>query len=967
MTILDAQWIVDAPGMASLIREYDWASTSIGPLEFWPASLRTATNLMLALPEPISILWGVNHVQLHNDAYVGIAGDRYAKLLGKCAVKAWLEASGHNPADIFRQVFLGTAVVVDEENDPSEPGRGPVANSACTGIFLPIRDESGKIAGIYHRLNEPNHATSQVVQMRARASRHIFRAETIEALRSLSTPAEIMALVASRLGPFLQVDRAGYYKVDGDHFVITEEWRTPSSIDMRGRHPMANFGEELAARLRANESVRFDDTRRVPEADAFAAIGSLAVLTVPVHYGGVWAGGLHLHQARVRPWSDDEVALVREIAVQAWAAVERSRSEKRLRSNEERYRALFNTIDDALCVIELVDGPKGRLSDYVHVQANPAYEANSGLPDIVGRRARDVIGDEADTWVETFRNVLLSGKPVRFERLLGATGRHLEVAAFRVQSGEKYQVAVIFKDVSGRKLAEDALKSLNATLEQQVSQRTSERDRMWDTSPDLMLVIDFHGFIRRTNPAWTAVLGYVSDELVGRHINEFVVASDHADTIDAYESAAKGDKPRIENRYRHKDGSLRWISWTAAPAGEVTYATGRDVTAERKRQTELEAAQEQLRQSQKMEALGQLTGGVAHDFNNLLTPIIGLLDKLVRQGTGSERDQRLIDIALQAAERGKVLVERLLAFSRRQPLQPVAVDVVSLVKGVASLLGATLGPMIDLRVDLADDLPPATADPNQLEMALLNLAVNARDAMQDGGSLAIVASRESIRTQHRSDVRPGHYVRISVVDTGSGMDEATVRRAIEPFFSTKGVGKGTGLGLSMVHGLVKQLNGGLTIDSVPGSGTTIQIWLPISPKVIDRESGYRDSNLVRSTCGTVLLIDDEELVRVSIADMLAEIGYNVVEAVSAESALEMINGGLLPNVIVTDHLMPGMSGVQLARELKISQPELPILIASGFAEAEGVAPDIARLTKPFTAAKLAATLAALLATRQRGG
>jgi signal transduction histidine kinase/CheY-like chemotaxis protein len=386
----------------------------------------------------------------------------------------------------------------------------------------------------------------------------------------------------------------------------------------------------------------------------------------------------------------------------------------------------------------------------------------------------------------------------------------------------------------------------------------------------------------------------------------------------------------------------------------------KDLSSRLHAEAELAQAQEALRQSQKLESMGQLTGGVAHDFNNLLTPIIGSLDMLVRKGLGSERERRLIDGALQSAERAKTLVQRLLAFARRQPLQPSAVDLPRLITEMAGLIGSTLGPNIDVQVKLGTDMPPANADPNQLEMALLNLAVNARDAMPDGGVLTIKAKRESVDAHHRTGLRPGEYVVLCVTDTGTGMDEETRARAIEPFFSTKGIGKGTGLGLSMVHGLAGQLGGTLMIDSVLGEGTTIELWLPVSHALLDVEDAQTMSPKQRQRRGKALLVDDEELVRMSTADMLIDLGFDVIEAASGEEALRITHGAASPAVLVTDHLMPGMSGADLARTLRASIPDLPVLIVSGYAEAEGLSPEFPRLTKPFRSAELAASLAAML-------
>ena len=515
------------------------------------------------------------------------------------------------------------------------------------------------------------------------------------------------------------------------------------------------------------------------------------------------------------------------------------------------------------------------------------------------------------------------------------------------------------------RVSEARLRQLNETLEAQVAARSAERDRLWNLSQDMLARADYGGMMSAVSPAWTQILGWSEADLLTRRYATLMHPDDRPATLAAIARMAETRQPsRFENRIATRDGRWKPIEWTVAPEpdGVNFIAVGRDLSLTKAREAELEAVQEALRQSQKMEAMGQLTGGVAHDFNNLLTPIVGVLDMLQRKGLGGEREQRLIAGAAQSAERVKVLVQRLLAFARRQPLQPVAVDIARLVKNMADLVASTTGPQIKVVVDAADELPPAKADPNQLEMALLNLAVNARDAMPDGGTLRISASADTIRPGDNPAVRSGRYVRLSVADTGVGMDEATRARAIEPFFSTKGVGKGTGLGLSMVHGLASQLGGALTIKSKLGLGTNIELWLPQTEAEPEASVAAHDGEPVHRR-GTALLVDDEELVRLSTADMLIDLGYRVIEATSAEQALRVIANGTGVDLIVTDHLMPGMSGTDLARKIHESRPDLPVLVISGYAEVDGIAADLPRLSKPFRKDELSASLGALALSR----
>jgi PAS domain S-box-containing protein len=381
-----------------------------------------------------------------------------------------------------------------------------------------------------------------------------------------------------------------------------------------------------------------------------------------------------------------------------------------------------------------------------------------------------------------------------------------------------------------------------------------------------------------------------------------------------------------------------------------------EATAERERMLA------QLHEAQKLETIGQLTGGVAHDFNNLLTPIVGSLDLLRRRMDGDDRAHRLISGALQAADRAKTLVQRLLAFGRRQVLEARPVDVSALVHGMADLITRSIGPQIRFEIEAPKELRAAQIDPNQLELALLNLAVNARDAMPGGGTLRIAVEETDIGAGHPA-LPSGAYIHITVSDTGVGMDEATLRRAVEPFYSTKGLGKGTGLGLSMVHGLAGQSGGALVLKSRPGQGTCADMWLPVASE--DAESSAESASAPASNIDpiTILLVDDEPLVRSATAATLAELGHEVVEAVSGNDALEQLRtGAVVPQLVITDYLMPGMNGAELAREVRRSRPAMPILLLTGYANLEGVAAsDLPILAKPFREADLCAMIERVVA------
>ncbi len=378
------------------------------------------------------------------------------------------------------------------------------------------------------------------------------------------------------------------------------------------------------------------------------------------------------------------------------------------------------------------------------------------------------------------------------------------------------------------------------------------------------------------------------------------------------------------------------------------------------RTREREQAMAQLFEAQKMDTIGQLTGGVAHDFNNLLMAMFGSLELLKKRMKDDPKTQELIENALKGAERGASLTQRLLAFARRQELRREALSIPELVSSFEELLSRTIGPGISLKKELAPDLPPILGDANQLELAMLNLALNARDAMPGGGTLTISARAVSVPDEAAGRLRPGAYVSLSVEDTGHGMDEATQARAAEPFFTTKGLGKGTGLGLSMVHGLAGQLGGALLIESAPGVGTKVELVIPrAEAPAMQPAAAGEDATEAAGRRATVLLVDDDALVSMGTAAMLEDLGHAVLTACSPIEALEVLEASPAIDLVITDYAMPGMNGLELARLIRKTHPALPILLATGYADLAAADRHsvLPRLSKPFRQQDLATAVA----------
>ncbi|WP_445504314.1 PAS domain S-box protein [Microvirga sp. G4-2] len=763
-----------------------------------------------------------------------------------------------------------------------------------------------------------------------------------------------------------------------------------------------------------------------------------------------------------------------------------------LRESEARYRSLFENIDEGFCIIEFLNGPHGPLSDYIHIEANPAYSIHAGIPNVVGQKVREMVPDEAEAWVALYRRVLETGEPTRFERELVATRRYLELAAFRVEPASRRQVAVVFRDVTARKQAELALResearlrALNADLERQVDERTRQRSRTWQVSPDLLGVANATGYVTSLNPAWEQTLGWTQEQIARTPFVDLLHPDDIGPTLAAFDKLRQGEPVlRFENRYRAKDGSYRWISWVAVPEGEEFYCSGRNVTVEKEqaaelaerraeldrlwtlsedmlaradyqgmmsavspawtrvlgwteaelltrpyatfmhpddmnrtlaalahmsetgqptrfenriatqngdwkpiewtvapeaegvnfiavgrdlsivkaREMELAVAQDALRQSQKLEAVGQLTGGVAHDFNNLLTIIKSSTDLLRRPNLADERRRRYVDAISDTVDRASKLTGQLLAFARRQALKPEVFDVPKHVEAITDMLRTVVGARIQIitEVDAHDCF--AQADVSQFETALINMAVNGRDAMNGEGKLNVtVRSMPMLPALRGHAGSPGPFVAVSVSDTGAGIPADRHSQIFEPFFTTKDIGKGTGLGLSQVYGFVKQSGGDVAVVSETGHGATFTIYLPQVEATPEEQVVQWDEAAGVSAEGRgrrVLVVEDNVEVGRFSTQLLQDLGYETTWAANAREALELLGEVDGFDVVFSDVVMPGMGGVELGEEIRRRRPGLPVILTSGYSHvlAEEGRHGFELLHKPYAAEELSRVL-----------
>ncbi|MGN2250661.1 PAS domain-containing protein [Frateuria sp. GZRe14] len=967
----------DGRSMPALVRGHDWSSTPLGPPANWPQGLKTTVGIVLEACQPMLIMWGPQRTCIYNDGYLPILGSKHPAGLGQPAARLWAEI-WETLEPMVAEVFAGRSRWV--EDMPFALAGGPTNDLRWFSFsFTPLRDDNGAVAGL---LTSAMETTGKMLLERQRAAARERQRKLFE---------QAPGFIAVLRGPqheFEFVNHA-FYRLVGQRELIGSTVRDAfPEVEGQGFYELLDEVYRSGERYIASHvPIRLSPAPGQPAVQRYLDFVYAPTVDGSGQVTGIFVEGhdvteAHLSQEALQSHARRQALLIelgdRLRDVQSPAELSHAAGEILGRTLGVS-RAGYGTIDlteETITIERDWNAPGIRsLAGVLHFRDYGRYIENL-------RRGETVVFADAEKDPRTAARaealkaisaqsvvnmpITEDGCFVALLYLNHATAREWtdDELAFIREVGERTRAVI------ERRRAEQEVRELTASLERKVEERTAERDRIWENSRDLLAVVDSAGLFLRINPAWTAILGYAPESLVGQHFLQWVWPEDQTATLDAV--AAGPRLTGFQNRYRHQDGTARWISWSTSAEGGLVYAYGRDVTAERQQAEALRQAQEQLLQAQKMEAVGQLTGGLAHDFNNLLAGISGSLDMMqVRVEQGRTADlQRYLGAAQDASRRAAALTHRLLAFSRRQTLDPHPVDANRLIGGMEELIRRTIGPAVTLEVDHADELWVTLADAHQLENALLNLCINARDAMPEGGQLRIgTANRWLDETSARAlDLVPGDYLELSVSDTGTGMPEEVVARAFEPFFTTKPLGRGTGLGLSMIYGFAKQSGGRVQIQSRLGEGTRVSLLLPrhLGEFPVEEKQAASAGVSILPRGRTVLVVDDEPTVRMLVVDVLGEHGFTVLEACDGAAALEMLRAGMRIDLLVTDVGLPGgLNGRQLADAVRERMPRLKVLFITGFAETTVIGsgqlePGMQVLTKPFVIDQLVARVKSLV-------
>jgi PAS domain S-box-containing protein len=901
----------------------------------------------------------------------------------KATLRGWAVHPDGSPYDLSeypsrRALYQGETVRAE-----------PMAYRRGDGRLIDLEMHAGPVRGETGEIIAAVAVALDVTERHAAEARQAFLFQLQDTLRTLAEPREILTAAATHLGRHLGAARVGYIEIlaDGETMLVTNGY-ADGLPPVNGQFPMAMFGSHHAAQIRRGRTMAYEDV----QADECGArefglkLGTRANVSVPLMRQGRYTGSLYVTHSKPYAWTAQDIALIEEVAARVWDAAERGRAESLLRESEERLRLVMHSTGLGSWEYDAVTGATIRSPRHDEI-----YGYKEPVADWSYERFKTHIPEPDRARLEAgFRAMLEEGKAWDVEcRMVRADGSHgwLKVGA-RAHRGPDGKIARLIgtvADITERKEAEEAAIDTAAKFETLAQTIPS---MVWTSLPD--------GSIDWFNARVPEYCGIPAADMKPDGWSP-VHPDDVVQSTQRWLDAVAAGEPFVcEYRIRRHDGVYRWHVTRAIPIrgadGSITrwIGTSADIQDQknseqaladlnatleqqvRERTEELLAAEATLRQSQKMEAVGQLTGGLAHDFNNLLTGITGSLELMaVRLGQGKLTDlDRYVNLAQGSAKRAAALTHRLLAFSRRQTLDPKPTDINQLVCGMDELIRRTIGPSVTLQVDGAPGLWAVLADPNQLENALLNLCINARDAMPDGGTLRIETRNLILDELDAKELALGaeEYVSLSVSDSGSGMTADVIERAFDPFFTTKPIGEGTGLGLSMVYGFARQSGGQARIYSQPGNGTNVCLYLPRysgGKEGVEPSVGARPA--LRGDGETVLVVDDESSVRALIKEVLEELGYNVLEAEQGAAGLRVLESSQRVDLLVTDVGLPGgMNGRQLADAALVTRPHLKILFITGYAESAVIGagqlkPGMYVLTKPFSLETLGSRIREIIA------
>jgi PAS domain S-box-containing protein len=973
--------------LAEAIAAFDWSKTPLGPIEGWPATIKTTVALMLRSPVPMVSLWGEPGTMIYNDAYSKFAGTRHPALLGSAVREGWPEVADFN--DNIMKVVLGRGETLsyrDFELVLYRSGSAEPEHVWFNLDYSPVLSEDGTPIGVIAIVVVITEAHYAAIELNENQRRLEFLDRLGKETTKTSDADSILAITTRMVGEYLGVTSCAYADMDEDQngFTVRGDWAAPDARHIVGHYRLADFGKMAVENLGAGKPLVINDSLKElapEEAATFQNIGISATICMPLVKEGRLTAMMAINHKAPHVWTAGELALIGEVTERSWAHIERAHSEAEIRANRERLELALAAgsgvgIWDWNIETNLVVADE-RFARLYNVDPELA---KAGAP--IATFFNALHPDDSARVQAEIAAALKTGKPFDSEYRLVQPDGHVRWVVARGQTtlspdGRPNRFPGASFDITARRVAEENLRALNADLERQIVERSSERGTTWQVSPHLLSVIDLEtGRFARINPAWETTLGWAESDMIGAPFADFLHPEDIEKSHGAFEKVAQGLPVfDFENRYRDKNGTYRWLSWVAVPEGNRLFSTARDITAEKENAAALAAAEESLRQSQKMEAVGQLTGGLAHDFNNLLAGMSGSLELIqsrIKQGRFNDIE-RYATAAQGAAKRAASLTHRLLAFSRRQTLTPQPTNVNKLISGIEDLIRRTVGPSIALEVVGTSGIWPTFIDPNQLENALLNLCINSRDAMPTGGRITIETANKWIddAAGRTHEMDPGQYLSVCVTDTGSGMTPDVIAQAFEPFFTTKPIGQGTGLGLSMIYGFVRQSGGQVRIYSEVGTGTTVCLYLPryygeVEDTPVPPSASHSPTPAKNQT---VLVVDDEPTVRMLITDLLEELGCSAIEAADSIAGLKILQSNVRIDLLVTDVGLPGgMNGRQMADAALAVRPDLQVLFITGYAENAVVGsgqlePDMHVMTKPFSVEVMTARIRELLSSR----